>query len=281
MKGLKGWTGGGKAYTPWGADGQKGQGKGGLQGFQGYCNICRQWGHKAVNCPQGRSRGNGNTNGLDQTGQEQPAEPQSSSGSAPGTLGSVQQIWTIMAVDKDADEVTPPPGLVAGMEEEGETIEVTVDSGAMDTVGPMSAGAGFETYETEASRNGRNFRAANGTFIKNYGEKKILGSTEDGRTIQMRMTVADVGKVLMSVAKVCESGYRVVFDEEGSYMEEKRSGTRTKLHKKNGVYVMNLRTESKKEQQEWSQAKTQRRNGSENRTAGFARQGTQTYRRHP
>ena len=60
-----------------------------------------------------------------------------------------------MAVDEDSKEVTPPPGLIAGMDEEGETIEVTVDSGAMGTVGPMSAGAGFETYETEASRNGK------------------------------------------------------------------------------------------------------------------------------
>ena len=123
--------------------------------------------------------------------------------------------------------------------------------------------------------------AANGTFIKNYGEKKILGSTEDGRTIQMRMTVADVGKVLMSVAKVCESGYRVVFDEDGSYMEEKKSGTRTKLHKKNGVYVMNLRTEAKKDQQGWTEAGARKTSKPESRTAGFARQGKQTHRQHP
>ena len=97
----------------------------------------------------------------------------------------------------------------------------------------------------------------------------------------MRMTVADVGKVLMSVAKVCESGYRVVFDEDGSYMEEKRSGQRTKLRKKNGVYVMNLRTETKKEQQGWSGAGAQKGSGQENRTAGFVRQWKQTHRRHP
>ena len=63
-KGFKGWKGGGKGYAQWGTDNQKGSGKGGSQGVQGYCNICRQWGHKAVNCPQGRSRGNGNTNGV-------------------------------------------------------------------------------------------------------------------------------------------------------------------------------------------------------------------------
>ena len=52
----------------------------------------------------------------------------------------------------------------------------------------------------------------------------ITDDTEYGRNIHMRMTVADVGKVLMSVAKACESGYKVVFDEEGSYVEHKSSG---------------------------------------------------------
>ena len=58
----------------------------------------------------------------------------------------------------------------------------------------------------------------------------------------MRMTVADIGKVLMSVAKVCVGG-NVVFGEEGSYMEEQTSGARARLHSNNGWYVMNLKTE--------------------------------------
>jgi hypothetical protein len=234
-----------------------------------------------MECPQGKNRGN--TNGLDQAGQEQPNEVASQQGNGSGSLGNVQHqnIWSILAVDEDHEEIAPPPGLIAGMREEVEVIEVTMDSGAVDTVGPSSVGTGFETYETEASRSGRNFRAANGSVIKNHGEKKILGSTDDGRMIQMRMTVADVGKVLMSVAKVCESGYRVVFDEDGSYMEEKRSGSKTKLHKRNGVYVMNLRTEKNREDvNEWSKVRTRKSPEMERRNLGFARQGMQTYCRH-
>ena len=64
----------------------------------------------------------------------------------------------------------------------------------------------------------------------------------------MKMTVADVNKVLASVANICECGNRVVFDEEGSYIEHKSSGKRTKLHKQNGVYVLQIRI--KKEKQE-------------------------------
>ena len=51
----------------------------------------------------------------------------------------------------------------------------------------------------------------------------------------MKMTVADVSKVLASVAKFCECGHRVVFDEDGSYIEDKRSKKWTVMHKRDGV----------------------------------------------
>ena len=57
----------------------------------------------------------------------------------------------------------------------------------------------------------------------------------------MKMTVADVSKVLASVARICECNNRVVFDEDGSYIEDKESGSRMAIHKKNGVYVMNMK----------------------------------------
>ena len=56
------------------------------------------------------------------------------------------------------------------------------------------------------------------------------------------MQVAQVNKVLASVGKMCGAGNRVVFDdEEGSYIEDKQSGEITPLHKRNGVYVMDMR----------------------------------------
>ena len=40
----------------------------------------------------------------------------------------------------------------------------------------------------------------------------------------MKMTVADVSKVLASFAIICECNNRVVFDEDGSYIEDKGIG---------------------------------------------------------
>ena len=57
----------------------------------------------------------------------------------------------------------------------------------------------------------------------------------------MKVTVADVNKVLASVSKICECGNKVVFDEDGSYIEDKRTKQRTPIHKRNSVYVMELK----------------------------------------
>ena len=55
------------------------------------------------------------------------------------------------------------------------------------------------------------------------------------------MQVAPVKKVLGSVAKMCGAGNRVVFDdEEGNYIENKKTGQRTWMTKRNGVYFYEM-----------------------------------------
>ena len=113
---------------------------------------------------------------------------------------------------------------VMGMEGEEEVFPITIDSGAVDTVGPKRVGERFLINPTRESRMGIAYRAANGTPIKKHGERIIEGLTEGGQKLKMRITVADVSKVLASVSKICECGRRVIFDEEGSYIEDKTSG---------------------------------------------------------
>ena len=54
------------------------------------------------------------------------------------------------------------------------------------------------------------------------------------------MQIAEVKKTLGSVRRICEAGNRVVFDEDGSYVENKSSGERTALTKEKGSYVLTL-----------------------------------------
>ena len=107
-------------------------------------------------------------------------------------------------------------------------------------MGPKSAGQHIEIEETEDSIRGRNYRAANGKPIKNYGQRKITGLTNQGKEIKTKMVVADVTKVLASVAKMVECGNTVVFDENESYVMHKRTGVKTPIEKRNGMFVIDM-----------------------------------------
>ena len=50
--------------------------------------------------------------------------------------------------------------------------------------------------------------------------------------------MADVNKTLLSVSKNNDHGFKVVYDQSGSYMEEKKSGDRTSLRRQRGVFVL-------------------------------------------
>ena len=127
------------------------------------------------------------------------------------------------------------------MEDDEETFPITIDSGAVGAVGPKKIGSGFPISPTRESAMGIGYRAANGARIKNHGERIIEGLTEKGQTLKMRITVADVSKVLASVSKICECGSMVVFDEAGNYIEDKESGEMTPIRNRDGVYVMDMR----------------------------------------
>ena len=52
--------------------------------------------------------------------------------------------------------------------------------------------------------------------------------------------VCDVNKPLLSVKKVLKAGHRVVFDEDGSYIEDKVTGETMSLREESGMYVLKL-----------------------------------------
>ena len=99
---------------------------------------------------------------------------------------------------------------------------------------------GIPLVETEASKQGKFYRAANDTKIAIHGKKNICGYTTEGTKIGIDVQIADVKGTLGSVRRICEAGNRVVFDEDGSYVENKSTGERTALIKDKGSYVLTL-----------------------------------------
>ena len=114
---------------------------------------------------------------------------------------------------------------------------MTVDSGAEDSVWPASHVCWEEVEETEESINGVGFVAANGTRMENYGKTKKKFK-KDGKEKAMNFAVTDCKKPLASVSKIVDKGNRVVFDEEESFIENKKTGEKIMLERERGTYVM-------------------------------------------
>eukprot|EP00969_Alexandrium_andersonii_P000119 5376-Alexandrium_andersonii.AAC.2 len=56
----------------------------------------------------------------------------------------------------------------------------------------------------------------------------------------MEVQIADVKKPLASVRRICQAGNRVVFDEQGSYIEHKHTGMRTRIDQDDQGYAVAL-----------------------------------------
>ena len=125
-------------------------------------------------------------------------------------------VGNICSLDREVLE-----GNICGVEQfqgEWERIQVTADSGAIDSVIPRRMAKGVKVKETEASRRGLKYRAANGTAIVNEGEKAIRGYSNEAHLVDMTMQVAEVTKPLGSVRAMVKAGNKVVFDEGDSYI---------------------------------------------------------------
>ena len=122
-----------------------------------------------------------------------------------------------------------------------------IDSGAIDTVGPREVAKAFGMKETVMSKKGVGFIAANGSGIKSFGENRTVGYTESGEGFGMKIQCAEVKKVLGSAHKMNMGGNVVVLDGGKSYMQNKKSGQKTKIEYEGGQYVMYLWVPSTKE----------------------------------
>jgi hypothetical protein len=121
---------------------------------------------------------------------------------------------------------------------EWEEINITVDSGAVDHVAGKDVGSQFQMKDTEMSKKGGYYMAANDTRIYNEGERRVTGYTKEGKKAGMVFQVCNVNGPLGSVRRICQEGSRVVFDEEGSYIEDKATKERTRIEDVGSSYVL-------------------------------------------
>ena len=134
-----------------------------------------------------------------------------------------------------------PEGIMAVTGDgEWELLEFAVDSGATETVVPPDVLHCINLMQGAASKRGVEYEVANGEKIPNLGEKKFVGTSEEGTERNMTAQVCDVNKALLSVKRVVKAGNRVVFDEDGSYIEDKQTGEKMWMEENNGMYILKL-----------------------------------------
>jgi hypothetical protein len=117
-----------------------------------------------------------------------------------------------------------------------EFLKVIVDSGAAVSALPVEACHQYPLV-WHADK-GREYYAANGTKVLDEGRRQPELWTSDGRRWAIAFSVAKVRKPLFSVSKSIDLGNRIVFDADGSYIENKYNGERTMIERENGVFTM-------------------------------------------
>ena len=123
---------------------------------------------------------------------------------------------------------------------------ITMDSGAGNNVMPRRMVIRkSEIRESEGSRRGVHYVAANDGRIPNEGEYDLKFSTVEGQEQCLTFQIAEVNKALCAVSNLVDNGYRVVFDknmktdQDTSHMIHKETGVTTRYRRTRNVWVLN------------------------------------------
>lgn len=117
---------------------------------------------------------------------------------------------------------------------------IIIDSGAAESVLPRNWCP--QVALKEGPMKGRKYSAANGSSIKNEGERVVSMITKEGQWRNLTFQVCDVTRPLASVHENVEHGHSVAFnpswDTSCCYMFNHDTNEHMWLNSKDGVYVL-------------------------------------------
>ena len=135
--------------------------------------------------------------------------------------------------------------------QDGEYVEITVDSGAGEAVCSPSHFPGATLVDSPGSLAGQKYIGPSGEEIPNEGQLSTSMLLEGGREGKFTFQAAPVRKPLLAVSSVNDKGNIVIFDGDQSFIIPGKSPAIAKLralvrdipgklqlHRKNGVYNM-------------------------------------------
>ena len=85
---------------------------------------------------------------------------------------------------------------------------------------------------------GRQYRAANGSRIRNHGQVPARFVSSEGHSCEMVFQIADVERILIGATPLTRMGNEFHLREEDGDIVHAETGRRIHLLRKGGVYVM-------------------------------------------
>ena len=119
-------------------------------------------------------------------------------------------------------------------------IELLVDSGAVDNVGDPRVFPEYRLRESDGSRNGLHYLAANNGKIKNEGELNLSCRSSEGMPFKLKMQSAGVSRPILSVIRLTESGKDAMLKNIGGIIRDTQTGVTTTFRRTHGIYVMGV-----------------------------------------
>ena len=118
-------------------------------------------------------------------------------------------------------------------------VEAVLDSGAEESVAPPRLFLG-PIAPSQMSQAGGSYRVANGQRVPNVGQQKVQFTLDDGQPANILFQIAEIERPLISASALAANGNSVVFNHKGGAIIHDKTGRRTELHKRGGIYVLHM-----------------------------------------
>ena len=101
---------------------------------------------------------------------------------------------------------------------------------------PPTVAQYFPLEETERSKSGRGYLAANNSVINHYGMRRLRGQSDKYKPMSMIAQIADVKSTLVSVHRLLQAGNRVHFEPGNCFVEHVKTGRKTRIIERGGAF---------------------------------------------
>ena len=120
-------------------------------------------------------------------------------------------------------------------------VPIAMDSGSMANVTPPKVFSCI-VQASDASKRKDVFHGADNSEIPNLGSQAVIGKSdaENAVAISIDFDVANISRPLGSVSKLVRKQNKIVFDDDESYIQNKKTGEKIVLREEHGLFYLDL-----------------------------------------